>query len=112
VGDTTNLAARLQQLAQPGTVVISEVTHRLVADFFDTRDLGEHTVKRHTEPERVYEVLRARGRRTRLAVAAERGLTPRVGRDRELTTLLNLFQQAKAGHGQAVSITGEACIGK
>jgi tetratricopeptide (TPR) repeat protein len=112
VGDTTNLAARLQQLAEPGTVVISEAIHKLVMGFFDTRDLGEHAVKGHPEPERVYEVLRARGRRTRLEVAAERGLTPRVGRDRELTTLLDLFQQAKAGHGQVVSITGEACIGK
>jgi class 3 adenylate cyclase/tetratricopeptide (TPR) repeat protein len=112
VGDTTNLAARLQQLAEPGTVVISEVTHRLVAGFFDTQDLGEHIVKGHSEPVRAFEVLRTRGRRTRLAVAAERGLTPRVGRDRELTTLRDLFQQAKAGHGQVVFITGEACIGK
>ena len=112
VGDTTNLAARLQQLAQPGTVVISEATHRLVAGFFDTQDLGEHAVKGHTEPVRAYAVLQARGRRTRLEVAAERGLTPRVGRDRELAVLLDLFQQAQAGHGQAVSITGEACIGK
>jgi tetratricopeptide (TPR) repeat protein len=112
VGDTTNLAARLQQLADPGTVVISEATHKLVAGFFETRDLGEHTVKGHTEPVRVYAVLRTRGRRTRLEVAAERGLTPRVGRDRELAVLLDLFQQAKAGHGQVVSITGEACIGK
>ena len=112
VGNTTNLAARLQQLAEPGTVVISETTHRLVAGFFETRDLGVHAIKGYMEPVRVYEVLRTRGRRTRLEVAAERGLTPHVGRDRELTTLLDLFQQAKAGHGQAVSITGEACIGK
>jgi class 3 adenylate cyclase/tetratricopeptide (TPR) repeat protein len=112
VGETTNLAARLQQLARPGTVVISEATHKLVVGFFDMCDLGEHAVKGHTEPVSVYAVLRARGRRTRLEVAAERGLTPRVGRDRELAVLLNLFQQAKAGHGQAVSITGEACIGK
>ena len=56
VGDTTNLAARLQQLAQPGTVVISEATHRLVTGFFETRDLGEHAVKGHTEPVRVYEI--------------------------------------------------------
>jgi class 3 adenylate cyclase/tetratricopeptide (TPR) repeat protein len=112
VGDTTNLAARLQQLAQPGTVVISEATHKLVAGFFEMRDLGGHAIKGHTEPVRVYAVLRTRGRRTRLEVAAEHGLTPRVGRDRELTTLLDLFQQAKAGQGQVVSITGEACIGK
>jgi class 3 adenylate cyclase/tetratricopeptide (TPR) repeat protein len=112
VGDTTNLAARLQQLAQPGTVVISEATHKLVAGYFETQDLGEHAVKGHLEPIRAFEVLRTRGRRTRLAVAAERGLTPRIGRDRELAVLLDLFQQAKAGHGQVVSITGEACIGK
>src|SRR5262245_31299244 len=112
VGDTTNLAARLQQLAEPGTVVISEATHKLVAGFFDTRDLGEHAVKGHAEPVRVYAVLRTRGRRTRLEVAVERGLTPRVGRDRELAVLLDLFQQVKTGHGQVTSITGEACIGK
>jgi hypothetical protein len=93
-----------------GTMVISAATHKLVVGYFETRDLGEHTVKGHTEPERVYEVLRARGRRTRLEVAAERGLTPRVGRDRELTTLLDLFQQAKAGHGQVVSITGKPAL--
>jgi class 3 adenylate cyclase/tetratricopeptide (TPR) repeat protein len=112
VGDTTNLAARLQQLAQPGSVVISEATYKLVAGFFETRNLGEHSVKGHTEPVRAFEVLRARGRRTRLEVAAERGLTPLVGRERELATLRDLFQQVKAGRGQVVSITGEACIGK
>jgi class 3 adenylate cyclase/tetratricopeptide (TPR) repeat protein len=112
VGDTTNLAARLQQLARPGTVLISEATHRLVAGYFETQDAGLHPLKGYTEPVRVFEVLRTRGRRTRLEVAAERGLTPRVGRDRELAVLMDLFQQAKAGHGQVVSIAGEACIGK
>src|SRR3982751_1695563 len=66
LGDTTNLAARLQQLAQPGTVVISEATHRLVAGYFETQDLGAHAIKGHPEPVRVVEVLRARGQRTRL----------------------------------------------
>ena len=75
VGDTTNLAARLQQLAQPGTVVISEATHQLVAGFFETHDLGEMPVKGRA-PVRAFEVLRPRGRRTRLDVAVERGLTP------------------------------------
>lgn len=111
-GDTTNLAARLQQLAEPGTVVISTATQRLVAGFFETRDLGEHTVKGYAEPVHAFEVLRARGQRTRLTIAAERGLTPYVGRTRELATLLDLFQHVQAGHGQVVSITGEACIGK
>jgi class 3 adenylate cyclase/tetratricopeptide (TPR) repeat protein len=112
MGDTTNLAARLQQLAQPGTVVISEATHRLVAGLFETRDLGEHVVKGYVEPVHAFEVLQARGRLTRLEVAAEHGLTPYVGRVRELATLRDLFLQVKAGHGQVVSITGEACIGK
>jgi class 3 adenylate cyclase/tetratricopeptide (TPR) repeat protein len=112
VGDTTNLAARLQQLAEPGTVVISEATYKLVAGYFETRDLGTHAVKGHPEPVRVVEVLRAWGRRTRLEVAAEHGLTPHVGRARELATLLDLFQQCQAGHGQVVAITGDAGIGK
>jgi len=86
LGETPNIAARLQGLAEPDTVVISEATHKLVTGFFDTRNLGEYAVKGHTELERVYEVLRTRGRRTRLEVAAERGLTPRVGREAGLGT--------------------------
>jgi class 3 adenylate cyclase/tetratricopeptide (TPR) repeat protein len=111
VGDTTNLAARMQQLARPGTVVVTEATHKLIAGFFDTLDLGEVQVKGHT-PVRAFEVLRPRGRRARLDVAAERGLTPLVGRERELATLLDLFRQVKAGHGQVALVTGEAGIGK
>jgi class 3 adenylate cyclase/tetratricopeptide (TPR) repeat protein len=111
VGDTTNLAARLQQLARPGSVIISEATHRLVAGFFETLDLGEVPVKGRA-PARTFEVLRPRGRRARLDVAIERGLTPLVGRERELATLLDRFQEAKAGRGQVVFIAGEAGIGK
>jgi class 3 adenylate cyclase len=111
VGDTTNLAARLQQNARPGSVVISEATHRLVAGFFETLDLGEMLVKGRA-PARAFEVLRPRGRRARLDVAIERGLTPLIGRERELATLLDRFGEVKAGRGQVVFITGEAGIGK
>jgi hypothetical protein len=111
VGDTTNLAARMQQIARPGSVLVSDATHRLVSGFFDTLDLGEVPVKGHT-PVRAFEVLRARGRRARLDVAVERGLTPLVGRDRELATLRELFHQVKSGRGQVVSLVGEAGIGK
>ena len=111
VGDTTNLAARMQQIARPGSVLVSDATHRIVSGFFDTLDLGEVSVKGHA-PVRAFEVLRARGRRARLDVAVERGLTPLVGRDRELATLRDLFQQVKSGRGQVVSLVGEAGIGK
>jgi class 3 adenylate cyclase len=107
VGDTTNLAARLQQLAQPGSVVISAATHQHVAGFFETRDLGEVPVKGRA-PVRAFEVLRPRGRLTRFDVAVERGLTPLVGREQELATLRERFREVKAGRGQVVGIAGEA----
>jgi predicted ATPase/class 3 adenylate cyclase len=111
VGDTTNVAARMQQLARPGSVVVSEATHKLIEGFFDTLDLGEQQVKRHTLV-RAFEVLRPRSRRTRLDVAGERGLTPLIGRERELAILRELFQQVKTGHGQVALVAGEAGIGK
>ena len=111
VGDTTNLAARLQQMARPGSVLVSEATHRAVGGFFETLDLGEMPVRGHT-PVRAFEVLRPRGRRMRFDVAVERGLTPLIGRERELGLLLDRFSEVKAGRGQVVFITGEAGIGK
>lgn len=111
VGDTTNLAARMQQAARPGSVMVSEATHKLIAGFFETLDLGEIQVKGHT-PVQAFEVLRPLGHRARLDVAVEHGLTPLVGRDRELATLLDLFRHVKAGRGQVVLVTGEAGIGK
>jgi predicted ATPase len=111
VGDTTNLAARLQQLAQPGTVLISAATQQHVAGFFETRDLGERPVKGRA-PVRAFEVLRPRGRRTRFDVAVERGLTPLVGREQELATLRERFSEVKAGRGQVVGIVAEAGMGK
>jgi predicted ATPase/class 3 adenylate cyclase len=111
VGDTTNLAARLQQMAQPGSVLISAATQQHVAGFFETRALGELQVKGRA-PVQTFEVLRPRGRRTRFDVAVERGLTPLVGRERELATLRERFREVKAGRGQVVGIAGEAGIGK
>src|SRR3984893_15785885 len=111
VGDTNNLAARLQQGARPGRGLVHAGTHRVINGFFETLDLGEVQVKGRA-PVRAFEVLRARGRRARLDAAAERGLTPLVGRDRELATLLDLFREVKAGHGQVIQIAGEAGIGK
>jgi class 3 adenylate cyclase/tetratricopeptide (TPR) repeat protein len=111
VGDTTNLAARLQQTARPGSVVVSAATQTAIAGFFETLDLGEIAVKGRA-PVRAFEVLRARARRSRLDAAVERGLTPLVGRARELDILLERFAQVKRGHGQVVSLAGDAGIGK
>jgi class 3 adenylate cyclase/tetratricopeptide (TPR) repeat protein len=111
VGDTTNLAARMQQNARPGSVFVSEATHKLISGFFETLELGAVQVKGHTAVQ-AFEVLRPRGRRSRFDVAAERGLTPFVGRSRELATLLDRFAEVKAGGGQVVFVAGEAGIGK
>src|SRR5437899_2228850 len=111
VGDTTNLAARMQQSARPGSVRVSEPTHKAVAGFFETLDLEEIPVKGHA-PVRAFEILRTRGRRTRLDVAVERGLTPLVGRSRELGVLTELYAQAKNGRGQVVFVAGDAGLGK
>jgi class 3 adenylate cyclase/tetratricopeptide (TPR) repeat protein len=112
VGDTTNVAARLQQAADPGHITISEVTHRLVSGYFYTRSLGELPLKGKSEPIQAWEVISARVARTRLEVEAERGLTPFVGRERELRLLAECFEKTKEGHGQVVFIVGEPGIGK
>lgn len=81
----------------------SEATWKAVAGFFEGLDLGEVEVKGHT-PVKAVEVLRPRGRRSRLEVAAEHGLTPLVGREREVGVLLDLFREAKAGRGQVALV--------
>jgi class 3 adenylate cyclase/tetratricopeptide (TPR) repeat protein len=111
IGDTVNLASRLQSLARPGSVLISDSTYRGVAGFFETLELGELEVKGHA-PVRAFEVLRARSRRAPLDAAVERGLTPLVGRERPLAALGELFADVKAGRGQVVFVSGDAGIGK
>src|SRR6266542_3176663 len=100
VGDTTNVAARLQQAGEPGRVTIGEATHRLVRGYFDTRPLGEMHLKGKGEPVAAWEVVAAHETRTRLEVESARGLTPFVGRDRELGALLEAFGRARTGQGQ------------
>jgi class 3 adenylate cyclase len=112
VGDTTNVAARLQQAAEPGRILISETTHRLVHGHFETQAVGALRVKGKAEAVRAWEVLAARAGRTRLDVEAERGLTPFVGRARELRLLSECFEKARAGQGQVVFLVGDPGIGK
>ncbi len=112
IGDTTNLASRLQTLAAPGTVVISEATRRLAGPFFETRDLGLQQVKGKSEPVLVFEVLAERSARGALDVLADRGLTPLAGRSRELAALEDAFEAACGEQGRVVFVVGEAGIGK
>jgi class 3 adenylate cyclase len=112
VGDTTNLAARLQQLAQPGTILLSETTARLVRSEARLEALEPVQVKGKTEPVTAWRVLGRLPRRSPLAGREERALSPFVGRERELAALHELLAQVEAGQGQVVGLVGEAGVGK
>src|SRR5210317_2463116 len=112
VGDTVNLTSRIEGLAEPGTTYSSEDVFKITEGFFRFEALGEKRVKGKEKPIRVYRVIAPSTRRTRFDVSAERGLTPLVGRERELELLLDGFERVKEGRGQAFSIMAEAGIGK
>ncbi len=112
LGDTVNLASRMQTLAEPGTVYVTEDTFKLTEGLFRFEALGERQVKGKEAPVRVYQVIAPSTRRTRFDVSAERGLTPFVGRGRELELLLEAWERAKEGRGQAVSVVADAGLGK
>jgi class 3 adenylate cyclase/predicted ATPase len=112
VGHSTNLAARMEQLATPGAILVTAYTHRLTDGYFAFKDLGQTQIKGVEEPLNVYEVLGAGPLRTKLQVAARRGLTRFVGRQSELEQLQQALTQAKAGHGQIVGVIGEPGLGK
>jgi class 3 adenylate cyclase len=96
IGDTTNLASRLESLARPGTILISEPTARMVRGFFVLNEVGPLTVKGKSEPVVAFEVVAARSAATPMAVAAERGLTPLVGRSEELAQLERAAARSEA----------------
>jgi class 3 adenylate cyclase/tetratricopeptide (TPR) repeat protein len=112
VGDTVNLASRLERLAVPGSTYVSEQTFKLTEGLFRYEALGEHTVKGKADTVKTYRVIAPSTSRTRFDVSAERGLTPFIGRERELELLLDGFERSKAGQGQAFSIVSEAGVGK
>jgi class 3 adenylate cyclase/tetratricopeptide (TPR) repeat protein len=112
IGDTTNVAARLQSLAQPGSILLSDNTHRLVRGFFAVREAGKLEMKGKSEPVAAFEVLGLNEDTTPIAVAAARGLTPFVGRDEELSQLLACFDRLGGYLAQVVTIVGEAGSGK
>jgi len=112
VGHSTGLAARMEALATPGSIFVTEHTWRLTDGYFEFRDLGPAQVKGVSEPVRVFEVLRAGPPRSRLQVAARRGLSRFVGRTRELAELSRAFELVGHGRGQIVGVVGEAGVGK
>ena len=112
VGDTVNLASRMEGLAEPGTTCLTDETFKLTEGLFRFEALGEKKVKGKATPVRIYRVIAPGTRKTRFDVSAERGLTPLVGRERELEILLDGFERCKGGRGQAISIVSEAGVGK
>ena len=113
MGDTPNIAARLQGLAEPNTVVVSAATQRLIAGFFDCHDGGLQSLKGVSAPVQVYRVLSESSAQSRLEVEVSTGrLTPLVGRAHEVGLLLERWTAAQAGEGQVVLLNGEPGIGK
>src|SRR5262249_8039092 len=112
LGETPNLAARLQGIAAPDTLVISAATLQLLGGFFACQSLGTPLLKGFAQPLEVYQVLYESTARSRLDAAASTGLTPLVGREQEVGLLLECWAQVKDGLGQVVLLSGEAGIGK
>jgi class 3 adenylate cyclase/predicted ATPase len=112
VGETMNLASRLQGVAQPGSIVVSERVHRLAGGSFEYEDLGEQTLKGIARPTRAYRILRVSEAASRFEAATQERLTPLVGREQEIGLLLERWQLAQDGEGQVVLLSGEPGIGK
>ncbi len=112
IGDTINLASRMEGLAQPGTVLLSRHTHRLVKDYFDLKPMGPLEVKGKEEPQEAFELVKVGGAATRLEASMARGLTRFVGRRREIETLREAFIKVQSGEGQVMGLVGGAGVGK
>lgn len=112
LGDTTNLASRMESMATPGTILVSINTYKLAREFFDFKPIGNLTVKGKEEPVETYMLVGARGVQTRIEAAVVKGLTRFIGREKELTILKESFESAKQHSGQVVGIVGEPGVGK
>jgi class 3 adenylate cyclase len=112
VGQTTHLAARMEQLAEPGSILLSPATMELAEGYVEVKPLGPLPVKGLPAPVEVYELAGAGAVRSRLYAAAARGLTRFVGRDSEMDQLRQALERAQAGHGQVAAVVGEPGVGK
>ena len=112
VGDTVNVASRLEGLAEPGTTYISEATFKLAQGLFRFEALGEKQIKGKKGPVQVYRLISSSNNRTRFDVSAEQGLTPLVGREKDLELLIDGFNRIRSNKGQVITVVSEAGVGK
>lgn len=112
VGDTTNLASRMESMARPGSVILSRHTYRLVRDYFEVINLGNIEVKGKSEHQEIFELLGTGDVDTRIAASVAKGLTQFVGRKNAIRSLVHAYNKARTGSGQVVGVVGEAGVGK
>ena len=112
VGDTTNIASRMESMARPGTMLVSKNTYRLTKDFFEFKSLGEVEVKGKEYPQEAFELTKVGEVGTRIEAAVAKGLTRFVGRKNSMATLVEACDKAHSVSGQVVGIVGEAGVGK
>jgi len=112
VGETPNIAARLEGVAEPDTLVISPSTFQLIEGYFDCKSIGLHTLKGISQPLEVYRVLKQIDTTSRLEAAMSKGMTSLIGREKEVELLFDSWEQVKKGNGHLILLSGEAGIGK
>jgi class 3 adenylate cyclase len=112
VGDTKNLAARIESMAKPGAIYVSGNTQRLARDFFEFKSLGKVEIKGKKDPQEAFELLKIGEVETRIGASVAKGLTRFVGRKNSMAALMEAFDKVKAGSGQVVGVVGEAGVGK
>ncbi len=112
VGDTTNLASRMESLAKPGAILVSKKTYKITRDFFDFQPMGKVQVKGKGEPQITYQLIKAGEIETRIKASVVKGLTKFVGRKNSMGALIKTFERVRSGSGQVVGIVGEAGVGK
>jgi class 3 adenylate cyclase len=112
VGDTTNLASRMESKASPGTILVSRDIHRLVRDFFELKSLGKIELKGKEETVEAFQLIKTSDIGTRIEAAVAKGLTQFVGRKNSMAALMDQYDKAGSGSGQIVGIVGEAGVGK
>jgi class 3 adenylate cyclase/tetratricopeptide (TPR) repeat protein len=112
VGDTSNLAARMESMAEPGSILVSDNTHKLVGYFFEFDPLGKIQIKGKDQPQEAHKLIRATDVATRIEASLVKGLTELVGRRPEMDILHTAWQKVKSGEGRVVDVVGEAGVGK